>query len=75
MPFGVVTVTFTAPRAPSGATAVICVLEIGAKLTAGVLPKSTDVAPLRLLPKIVTVLPPFTPPTDGLRKVTNGSKE
>jgi hypothetical protein len=73
----VVTVTSTAPAAvAAGLTAVIVVsgLDVlGTKLVAAVLPKSTTVAPVRLVPVIVTLVPPATGPVAGLIPVTVGA--
>ncbi len=48
------------------------VAELTVKLEAGVVPKSTAVAPDRLVPVIVTLVPPLTGPEVGLRPVTEG---
>ena len=69
-PAGVVTVTFTRPPASGGATAVICVGELTVKLAAGIVPKSTIVAPLRLVPVMTTEVPPAVGPAPGLTFVT-----
>ena len=71
MPLGVVTVTSTVP-VPAGLVAVIALSVTTVKLVAAVVPKSTPVAPARLVPKIVTEVPPATVPLFGLRPVTVG---
>ena len=53
VPVGVVTVTSTVP-VPGGLSAVIVVSLTTVKLVAGVVPKSTAVAPAKPLPVIVT---------------------
>ena len=58
MPSGVVTVTSTVP-VPAGLVAVIWVLDTTSTLVAATPPKSTAVAPLKFVPVIVTVVPPF----------------
>ena len=65
MPAGVVTVMSTVPAASAGATAVICVAESTVKLVAAVLPKETAVAPVKLVPVMVTVVPPRVEPEPG----------
>ena len=72
VPAGVVTVTSTVP-VPAGSTAVICVAETTVTLVAGVVPKSTAVAPLKTVPVMVTVVPPATGPEVGLMSVTTGA--
>ena len=51
---GVVTVTSTVPAAWAGVVAVIWVAETTVKLVAAVAPKSTAVAPVKLVPVMVT---------------------
>ena len=68
VPSGVVTVTSTVP-VPGGAVAVIEVAE-SAVIVAGVEPKSTEVAPDRSVPVIVTLVPPAGGPVDGVMPVT-----
>ena len=72
IPPGVVTVTSTTP-VPGGSSAVIVVSETTVKLVAGVMPKSTAVAPVKAVPVIVTVVPPVTGPSVGLMLVTVGA--
>ena len=64
MPPAVVTVTVTVPAVPGGLVTVICVPE-SAAIFAATPPKVTLVAPARLAPEIVTVVPPWVLPLDG----------
>ena len=57
VPPGVVTVTSTVP-VPAGETAVIELSELTVKLVALVEPNLTAVAPLKLVPVMLTELPP-----------------
>ncbi len=57
MPAGVVTVTSTTP-VPAGLSAVIEVSLTTVTFVAGVVPKSTAVAPVKPVPVIVTSVPP-----------------
>ena len=59
------TVTFTVPAACGGAVAVICVSELTVKLAATP-PKFTALTPVKLLPLMVTTLPPAVGPVPGL---------
>ena len=70
VPAGVVTVTSTLPAAPAGATAVIEVAELTVNNVAAVAPNLTAVAPLKLVPVMVTRVPPAVEPLAGLRPVT-----
>ena len=70
VPLGVATVTSTAPL-PAGAIAVIWVGPSTVKSVAGVPPNSTSVAPEKLVPVMVTLVPPPTGPT-GAEPVTVG---
>jgi hypothetical protein len=72
VPPAVVTVTSTVP-VPAGETAVIDVVEFTVKLVAPVEPNFTAVAPVKLVPPIVTDVPPVSKPVVGLRFVTVGS--
>ena len=73
MPPGVVTVTSTVPL-PAGEVAVIEVAEsdrhVGRRRS---VPKSTAVAPVRLVPVMVTPVPPPAGPEVGLTPVTVGA--
>ena len=64
--------TFTGPAASAGATAVICMAELTVKLVAATAPNWTAVAPVRLTPVIVTVVPPVVGPELGLTPETVG---
>ena len=64
VPPGVLTVTVTVPALPGGLVTVICVPESPA-IFAVTPPKVTLVAPARLAPEIVTVVPPWVLPLDG----------
>jgi hypothetical protein len=61
VPLGVVTVTSTVP-VPAGETAVIEVSEMTLKLVALVEPNLTALAPVRLVPVMVTEVPPAAGP-------------
>ena len=72
VPLGVVTVTSTVP-VPAGAVtvrlpAVTAVIEVPA-----IEPKSTAVAPVKLVPLTVTEVPPAAGPLVGLTPVTVGA--
>ena len=71
MPPVVVTLTSTVP-VPAGEVAVICVAELTVKPVAAVPPKTTAVAPDKLLPVMVTVVPPASGPDVGEMDVTVG---
>ena len=67
MPAGVVTVTSTVVwSVPGGETAVTWVADTAVKLAAGVAPNFTAVAPDRLIPEMVTEVPPAAGPDGGL---------
>ena len=68
----VVTVTWTMPTSPAGEVAVIEATLTKVKLVAGVPPNDTLVAPVKLVPVIVTVVPPAVGPEVGLIKETAG---
>jgi hypothetical protein len=72
-PPGVVTVTSTVPADPAGAVAVIDVSEMTVNVVAGLFPKLTAVAPVKLVPVIVTIVPPAVDPLVGDRLVTVGA--
>ena len=72
VPPAVVTRTSTVP-VPAGDVAVIEVAELTVKPAAGVAPKVTTVAPLRLVPVIVTDVPPGAGPNVGEIEVTVGA--
>ena len=64
---------FTTPAGCAGATAVIFVFETTVKLAAATLPKVTPVAPVKLVPVMVTEVPPAVLPEVGLSAVTVGT--
>jgi hypothetical protein len=72
VPPGVVTVTLTAPALSAGAVAVMLVPPVTVKLVAFVPPNLTAVAPVKLVPVIVTDVPPESGPDVGLTLVTVG---
>ena len=72
VPPTVVTVTSSVP-VPAGAVAVICVALFTVKLVAAVTPKFTAVAPVKLVPVMVTLVPPLVGPAVGLMLVTAGT--
>jgi hypothetical protein len=68
-----VTVTVTAPAEPAGVVAVIEVLLTTTTLVAAALPNVTVAPVAKLVPVIVTAVPPATGPVFGLTLVTVGS--
>ena len=68
----VVTVTSTVP-VPAGEVAVIDVAEFTVKPVALVAPNLTAVAPVKLVPVIVTLVPPAVGPAVGEIEVTVGA--
>ena len=70
VPLGVSTVTSTAP-VPAGERAVM-ELALSVLIVAAVEPKSTSMAPARLVPVMVTVVPPLGLPDPGDTEVTLG---
>ncbi len=58
---------------PAGETAVIEVAELTVKLVAAVEPKRTAVAPVKLVPVMVTEVPPVEGPDTGLNALTVGA--
>ena len=71
VPLGLVTVMSTVPK-PAGEVAVIEVAELTVK-PAGTAPNLTAVAPVKLVPVIVTVVPPMIGPDVGDIAVTVGT--
>jgi hypothetical protein len=61
------------PAEPAGVVAVICVELSTVKLAAAVPPKVTEVAPVRLVPVMVTLVPPAVGPLLGDTLVTVGA--
>ena len=72
VPPPVVTVTSTVP-VPAGAVAVMDVALLTVKVVAAVAPNFTAVAPVRLVPVMVTEVPPVLGPVVGLTPVTVGA--
>ena len=72
VPPAVVTTTFTAPVACAGVVAVIWVAELTVKLLAATPPKLTAVAPVRLVPTMVTDVPPRVGPLVSDTELTVG---
>ena len=72
VPADVVTVTSTAPTEPAGEVAVIefALLTVN---VADAVPNFTLVAPVKLVPVIVTLVPPAVEPDVGLIAVTAGA--
>ena len=71
-PSAVVTLIPCVPAGRAGATAVICVADTTVKLTATP-PKWTAVAPVKLVPVMVTLVPPRAEPELGLIDVMVGA--
>ena len=61
----VVTIMPTAPALRAGVIQVIVVLFTIVREVADVIPNVTDVAPVKFVPVIVTLVPPAVPPDDG----------
>jgi hypothetical protein len=73
VPPAVVTDTVTTPTERAGEVAVICVAELTVNVVAAVAPKLTAVAPVKLVPVMVTDVPPAVVPNVGLTAVTVGA--
>ena len=73
VPPGVVTKILRVASASAGENAVICVLETTVKLGEAVGPKATLVAPVKLVPVMVTDVPPLPGPDFGETAVTLGA--
>ncbi len=73
VPPGVVTVTSTWPAACDGAVAVTDVADTNENVVAALPPNDTPVTPVRLVPVIVTTVPPAVEPDVGLSEVTVGA--
>jgi hypothetical protein len=67
-----VTVTVTAPAVPTGVVAVIVVAFTTTTLVAAALPNVTVAPVTKLVPVIVTAVPPAVDPLLGLTLVTVG---
>ncbi len=72
VPDGVVTVTSTGPAAPAGLVAEIEVSLLTVELVAAVPPKLTAVAAAKLVPVMVTEVPPAVGPLLGATELTVG---
>ena len=72
VPPAVVTVMSTVPAVPAGSVAVMLPLLLTTKEAAAFEPKSTAVALARLVPLIVTDVPPAVDPWLGVTPVTVG---
>ncbi len=72
VPPAVVTVTPIDPAVPGGAVAVMDVPELTVASLAGLEPKSTVALDPKLVPVIVTTVPPSTGPKAGFRAATVG---
>ena len=71
-PPAVLTLRLTGPAVPAGETAVICVGDTTVNEAASTAPNLTAVAPVRLVPLMVTVVPPATGPRAGATEATVG---
>ena len=72
LPAGVVTMTLTAPAAPTGVVAVIVVAFTTETDVAATPPNVTLVVPVKVVPVMVTLVPPRAEPEFGLTEVTVG---
>ena len=72
MPPGLITVMSTVPE-PAGLVATISVSERTLKDAGSPAPKSTEVARLKPLPVMVTLVPPAAGPADGDTPETAGT--
>jgi hypothetical protein len=72
VPPAVVTITSAVPL-PAGEVAVIWVALLTVKEPAALLPNRTAVAPEKLLPVMVTLIPPVGGPVFGFTLVTVGA--
>ena len=72
VPAGVVTVTLTVP-VPAGEVAMIEVPEWTTTPVAAVVPNLTVVAPVKLIPEILTLVPPAAGPDFGETEVTQAA--
>ena len=73
VPSAVTTVISTTPADPAGEVAVIWLAELTVKLVAFVLPNLTAVAPVKLVPVMVMLVPPAVGPFVGDMPVTVGA--
>jgi hypothetical protein len=72
VPLEVVTTTLAVPALPVGVTQVIVVALVTTTLVAAAPPMVTPVAPVKLVPVIVTLVPPAVLPLEGEMDVTVG---
>ena len=72
VPLGPVTATSRAPATPAGVTALIVVSLVTVKLAAATPPMVTAEAAVKLVPEIVTLVPPIAGPALGAMPVTVG---
>ena len=73
VPPGVVTRTLAVPAVPTGVVAVMEVVLTTTTLVAAAPPRVTLVAPVKLVPVMVTAWPPAVGPVDGLIALTVGA--
>ena len=73
LPLVVVSETSAGPLIPAGVTAVIFVAETSTTLVAAAPPIVTPVTPVKLVPKMETLVPPPIVPLDGATDVMVGS--
>ena len=73
MPPGVVTTTLAVPAVPAGVVTVMEVALFTTRLVAVVPPMVTPVAPVKLVPVMVMLVPPATGPLVGEILVTVGT--
>ena len=73
VPLGVVTVTFTVPVPAGEVTVRLVAVTPLIEVPGWPVPKSTAVAPVKLVPLTVTEVPPAVGPLEGLTPVTVGS--
>ena len=71
-PPGLVTNTLAVPAAPAGVVQVMVVELTTVKPATAAPPMLTSVAPVKLVPVIVTLVPPALGPRCGVRSVTVG---
>jgi hypothetical protein len=72
VPYSVVTIMPTAPSLRAGVIQVIVVLFTTLREVAAIPPSVTDVAPVKEVPVIVTLVPPAVLPLNGEILVTTG---
>lgn len=72
-PPGVVTTTLAEPTVPAGVVAVMLVALTTVTAVAAVPPMVTPVAPVKLVPVMLTLVPPEVGPVEGLTELTVGA--